>query len=40
MQHGLIHIRYADIRLFKLIMNEIQQIKYSWGTQVDNEVRL
>lgn len=40
MQHGLIHIRYADTRLFRLIMDEIQQIKYSWGTQVDNEVRL
>ncbi len=23
MQHGLIHIRYSDIRLFNLIMNEI-----------------
>ncbi len=27
MQHGLIHIRYADIRLFNLIMNEIMQFK-------------
>ena len=27
MQHGLIHIRYADIRLFNLIMNEITQFK-------------
>jgi len=25
MQHGLIHIRYSDIRLFRLIMNEIKQ---------------
>ena len=40
MQHGLIHIRYADIRLFNLIMNEIEQYKNCWGTQVDNEVRL
>lgn len=27
MQHGLIHIRYADIRLFNLIMDEIKQYK-------------
>ena len=40
MQHGLIHIRYSDIRLFNLIMNEIKQYKNCWGTQVDNEVRL
>lgn len=25
MQHGLVHIRYSDIRLFRLIMDEIKQ---------------
>ena len=37
MQHGLIHIRYSDIRLFRIVMNEIAKVNYSWGTQVDNE---
>lgn len=29
MQHGLIHIRYSDIRLLKLIMDEIKQFANS-----------
>ncbi len=30
MQHGLIHIRYADLRLFNLIMSEIKQFVASY----------
>ncbi len=34
MQHGLIHIRYSDIRLLKLIMDGIKQYKNCWGIEV------
>jgi len=30
MQHGLIHIRYADLRLFNLMMSEIKQFVESY----------
>lgn len=40
MQHGLIHIRYADLRLFNLIMNEIKQFINCWDGRVDKYTTL
>lgn len=40
MQHGLIHIRYADLRLFNLIMSEIKQFINCWDGRVDKYTTL
>lgn len=40
MQYGLIHIRYADVRLFNLIMSEIKQFVTSWDGRVDKYTTL
>ena len=38
MQHGLIHIRYSDIRLLKLIMDEIHQYQDAEVSERSNEM--
>ncbi len=40
MLHGLIHIRYADLRLFNLIMDEIRQFIRCWDGRVDKYTTL
>lgn len=38
MQHGLIHIRYSDIRLLRLVMDEINKYQHAEVSERSNEM--